>query len=154
MRARIRTGMFVVLAILVSAGFSAASDAEVETTLAGWAAAYAAKDGDRSAGVYAPDARLWGTAARTQSVGRDAIRDYFNNGREGIASRTVTIGAHATRVYGDAAVVSGQYEFVVVRPDGTKAVRPARFSMTFARSGDRWLIVDHHSSVLPDPPKN
>ena len=51
--------------------------------------------------VYAADARLWGTAARTQSIGTAAIRDYFANGVDGIASRSVAIGSHATRVFGD-----------------------------------------------------
>lgn len=131
---------------------SLANEQDVEQALAGWASAYAAKDGSRSAAVYTTDARLWGTAARTQSVGTNAIRDYFANGTDGIASRAVAIGAHATRVFGDVAVVSGQYEFTVTRRDGGSAVRPARFSMTFVKRDGRWLIADHHSSVMPEAP--
>jgi uncharacterized protein (TIGR02246 family) len=120
--------------------------------LTAWARAYATLDGEQSAAVYAPDARLWGTVSRTQTVGRDAIRDYFNNGRQNLRSRTVTIGDHAIQLFGSAAVASGHYEFQNTRADGTSVVRAARFSMTIVNQSGRWLIANHHSSTLPDAP--
>jgi uncharacterized protein (TIGR02246 family) len=138
--------------VVVLAAAPAAAQSSPEEALAAWAAAYAALDGEKSAAVYAPDARLWGTSSRTQTVGRDAIRDYFNAGRQNLASRFVTLGEHATQAFGATAVVSGHYAFSNTRPGGAPAVRPARFSMTMINQDGRWLIANHHSSVLPDAP--
>jgi hypothetical protein len=30
---------------------------------------------------------------------------------------------------------------------------PARYSFTYINNGERWLIVDHHSSAMPAAPK-
>jgi hypothetical protein len=51
-------------------------------------------------------------------------------------------------VYGNAAVNTGYYTFSYVKDGETKSL-PARYSFTY----DRWMIVDHHSSAIPSPPK-
>ena len=63
----------------------------------------------------------------------------------------MTIDAQHERVYGDIAIVSGAYTFSDVRDGVATNVRPARFTFVFRRDGDRWLIVDHHSSRVPEP---
>jgi hypothetical protein len=37
--------------------------------------------------------------------------------------------------------------------DGERITLPARYSFTFIKSGDAWVIVDHHSSAMPPPLK-
>ena len=54
------------------------------------------------------------------------------------------------RVYGDTAIVSGAYTFSDVRDGVAGNIRPTRFTFVFRRDGDRWLIVDHHSSRVPE----
>lgn len=126
---------------------------EVEAALQDWAAAYAARDGERSAALYAPDARLWGTASRRQTIGRPGIAQYFVVTGRGMRSRSAEFGEHATRVFGDVAVSSGRYDFHRIREDGAPFDTAARFSMVLLRQPDgRWLIVDHHSSPLPPAP--
>jgi hypothetical protein len=44
-------------------------------------------------------------------------------------------GDQLIRVYGNAAVNSGSYTF------------------SWVKDSERWLIVDHHSSGMPAPPK-
>jgi hypothetical protein len=55
-------------------------------------------------------------------------------------------------VYGNTAVNTGYYTFSYVNDGETKSL-PARYSLTYVKNGERWLIVDHHSSALPSPPR-
>jgi hypothetical protein len=55
-------------------------------------------------------------------------------------------------VYGDAAVNTGYYTFSYSK-DGEVKTLPARYSFTYIKSVERWLIVDHHSSAMPAAPK-
>jgi hypothetical protein len=88
-----------------------------------------------------------------QIVGREAVRTYYFRTGEGMRSRSVEWGEQAVRAYGSAAVVSGRNDFYRVRANGEPGSGAARFSMTLVRQADgNWLIVDHHSSPLPEPP--
>jgi len=33
--------------------------------------------------------------------------------------------------------------------NGESKTFPARYSFTYVKNGDRWMIVDHHSSAMP-----
>jgi hypothetical protein len=55
-------------------------------------------------------------------------------------------------VYGEMAINTGSYTFSNVR-DGQPVTRPARFSFTYRQRDGRWMIVDHHSSDVPSPPR-
>ena len=37
--------------------------------------------------------------------------------------------------------------------DGETKTLPARYSFTFVKDGGNWMIVDHHSSAMPAPPR-
>src|SRR6266568_433501 len=37
--------------------------------------------------------------------------------------------------------------------DGETKTLPARYSFTFVKEGENWMIVDHHSSAMPAPPR-
>jgi uncharacterized protein (TIGR02246 family) len=54
-----------------------------------------------------------------------------------------------TRVYGDWAINTGLYTFTFNTPDGADAVVPARFTYVYRKVDGQWLIVDHHSSLVP-----
>ena len=119
--------------------------------LQAWADAYATNEGPRAGALYTEDARLWGSVSRQQTIGREAIVNYFGRVRPGATAISVRFGEHAVREVGSGfAVASGHYTFVRRQPDGSEQVEPSRFSMAMARAGDgTWRIVDHHSSRLP-----
>lgn len=50
------------------------------------------------------------------------------------------------RVFGDLAINSGLYTFTFA--DGSTVA--ARFTFVYRRSGDRWQIIEHHSSRMPE----
>jgi hypothetical protein len=83
--------------------------------------------------------------------GNDAIRSYFvrvstNSGT------TLTMGDRRVIVVNpDTVLVTGFYEFTF-RRNGQPVPTPSRFSMLLVRRNGAWLILHHHSSVLPTPP--
>jgi len=64
----------------------------------------------------------------------------------------VQFGDQLIRVYGNTAINTGYYTFNYVK-DGKPAAIPARYSFVYVKQGGKWLIVDHHSSAVPAPPK-
>lgn len=127
---------------------SAEPKEEVAAAVVAWASALGEDDPDKVLPLYGDDAVLWGTLSPALRADRAALRDYFVTAFKVL----VTFGEQKVRVYGGAAVNTGYYTFSYVKDGETKTL-PARYSFTYVKRGDRWLIVDHHSSAMPPPPK-
>ena len=98
-----------------------------------WVEAFNSRDPRRIVALYARDSSAQPPAHGTRPWTR------------------VAIDAQHERVYGDTAIVSGAYTFSDVRDGVATNMRPARFTFVFRRDGNGWLIVDHHSSRVPEP---
>lgn len=109
-----------------------------------WNAALQIGDPGRVAEMYAADAILLPTISNKVRHDHEEIRDYFElflaKGPKGV------IDEANVRVFGDLAINSGLYTFSFA--DGS--VVAARFTFVYRRSGDQWLIVEHHSSRMPE----
>jgi uncharacterized protein (TIGR02246 family) len=114
-----------------------------------WVAAFNSRDPKRIVALYAPDAVLWGTTAKTIATTPESIWAYFKD--SGQRPTVVTINSLHERFYGDIAIADGAYTFSDPRESITTNDRPARYTFVFRRVGGRWLIVDHHSSRVPQP---
>jgi uncharacterized protein (TIGR02246 family) len=125
---------------------------EVIEVTQSWAQALGEDDPDKVLPLYADDAVLWGTLSPTVRADRAAIRDYFVTAFRVLPGLKVALGDQLIRVYGNTAVNTGYYTFSYIKDGETKSL-PARYSFTYVKSGDHWLIVDHHSSAMPPPPK-
>lgn len=116
-----------------------------------WATAFSAGDSAAVVGCYAPDATLLATGSPVLMQGSDAIRAYFTRILNSTSSvkiserHLVPLGKHAELVF-------GFYEFTF-HVNGQPVPTPARFSMVVVERDGAWLIVHHHSSVLPKPPQ-
>jgi uncharacterized protein (TIGR02246 family) len=149
------TGAALALSIIL---FSFASNAlvspkdEVAEATQTWAQALGEDDPDKVLPLYAEDAVLWGTLSPTVRADRAALRDYFVTAFRVLPGLKVAFGDQLIRVYGNTAVNTGYYTFSYIKDGETKSL-PARYSFTFVKNGERWLIVDHHSSAMPPPPK-
>lgn len=126
-----------------------APSADVTAATAAWVESFNSRDPKRIVAHYAPDAVFWGTTAKAIATTPEAIRAYFKDAGQRPYTR-VAIDAQHPRVYGPIAIVSGSYTFSDVRDGVTTNVRPSRFTFVFRRDGDRWLIVEHHSSRVPE----
>jgi uncharacterized protein (TIGR02246 family) len=125
---------------------------EVAEATQTWARALGEDDPDKILPLYADDAVLWGTVSPILRSDRAALRDYFVTAFKVLPGLKVGFGDQLIRVYGNTAVNTGYYTFSYVK-DGEARTLPARYSFTFVKNGERWLIVDHHSSAMPPPPK-
>jgi uncharacterized protein (TIGR02246 family) len=141
----------IVLPFLVSVA-SAGPKEDVAAATLKWAQALGEDDPDKVLPLYSDDAVLWGTLSPTVRADRAALRDYFVAAFKVLPSLKVAFGDQVIRVYNDTAVNTGYYTFSFVKDGETKSL-PARYSFTYVKRGDDWLIVDHHSSAMPSAPK-
>jgi uncharacterized protein (TIGR02246 family) len=102
--------------------------------------------------LYGEDGVLWGTLSSKRRDDPAAIRDYFVAAYKALPGLAVTFEDPYIRVYGDTAVNTGYYTFSFEK-DGQAQTLPARYSFTLVNRDGSWLIVDHHSSAMPPPPK-
>ena len=136
------------------AQFDPDAQADVTEALHRWASAFNAADLDAIAALYDPHAVLWGTLATALIDSPAGISRYFQRVFAALPPPQVVLGEGLLRVLGDAAIHSGGYVLSVGLPGGELRSLAARFSFTYRR-GDadgRWLIVDHHSSLMPGLP--
>lgn len=129
---------------------SAGPKEDVAAATMKWAQTFGQNDPDKVVPLYATDGVLWGTISPTVRADRAAVRDYFVTAFKGLPGLKVTFGEQLIRVYGGTAVNTGYYTFSYNK-DGEAKTLPARYSFTFVKEGENWIIVDHHSSAIPAP---
>jgi uncharacterized protein (TIGR02246 family) len=148
-----RTVMLLSAAMLVALAAPARAQPAAQApsdALQAWVEAFNSRDPKRIVALYAPTAVFWGTTAKTIATTPEQVWAYFKDAGQRPSTR-VTIGSSHVRVFGDTAVVSGAYTFADVTDGVPTNIRPARYSIVFQRVDGAWLIVDHHSSRVPEP---
>lgn len=121
---------------------------DVAAATRAWADAVSRCEPDRIAALYDRGAVLWGTTSSVIISTPDGIRRYFDQVCASPAKLKVTVQEEHIRVHEETAINSGTYSFALQR-DGKTSTLPARFSFTYRKSVDQWLITDHHSSLMP-----
>ena len=125
---------------------------EVAATTAKWAELFTDDNPDTILVLYDKDAVLWGTLSPKRRDDPEAVRDYFVKAYVALPEHKVSFGDQLIRVYGNIAINTGYYTFTYVK-DGEAKSLPSRYSIVYVKKGKKWLIVDHHSSAMPAPPK-
>jgi uncharacterized protein (TIGR02246 family) len=144
-------GLSVILLSLAPVA-SAGPKEDVGAATSAWGRALGEDDPDKVLPFYADDAVLWGTLSPTVRADRAALRDYFVTAFKVLPGLKVAFGDQLIRAYSGTAVNTGYYTFSYVKDGETKSL-PARYSFTLVKNGERWLIVDHHSSAMPPSPR-
>ncbi len=137
---------------LIATDASAGPKEDVAAATMKWGETLGQNDPDKVVALYATDAVLWGTLSPTVRADRAALRDYFVTAFKVLPNLKVTFGEQFIRVYGTTAINTGYYTFSFVK-DGEPKTLPARYSFTLVKDGQNWMIVDHHSSTMPPPPR-
>ena len=153
-RLQTSTGLSVVGCVLLVITSLAAAEPKdgVGAATMKWAQTLGENDPDKVVALYATDGVLWGTLSPSVRADRAALRDYFVTAFRVLPNLKVSFGQQLIRVYGQTAVNTGYYTFSYLKDGETKTL-PARYSFTFVKNGENWIIVDHHSSAMPAPPR-
>ena len=115
-----------------------------------WNAALQSGQVEEVAKLYAPDAILLPTVSNKVRRNHAEIKDYFEQFLE--FKPVGKINEQHIRIYGPLAINSGIYTFTLTK-HGKKTDVQARYTFVYRKDGDRWLIVDHHSSAMPEVSK-
>ncbi len=123
-----------------------ASEAEIAALFDRWNASLATGNPDNVVANYAVDAILLPTVSNKVRHNHAEIRDYFVHFLEKkphgvILERNIRFPANHV------AIDSGTYAF-----DTTSGRVPARYTFVYRKTGKEWLIVEHHSSAMPEKP--
>ncbi|MFE9602639.1 SgcJ/EcaC family oxidoreductase [Streptomyces hokutonensis] len=116
----------------------------------GWNAALQTGDPKKVADRYAPDAVLLPTVSNKIRTDRAEIVDYFEHflPNKPVGKKIETI---VNVLDSNSAIDTGIYEFTLTAPDtGAKRVVEARYTYEYEKRGGKWLIVNHHSSAMPE----
>lgn len=100
--------------------------------------------------LYAPGAVLLATySAAPLHNTNGGLDDYFTKltSHPNMECRTVKL---MTTMNGKTAINSGMYEFSFTKPNGKEKVIDARFNFVYACRSGHWMIINHHSSVVPN----
>ena len=125
--------------------------AQVAAATTEWITTFNTRDPVRISALYARDAILWGTVSKTIRTTPEEILEYFEESSAKRPNLRMFLGEYHVRLYGDIATNSGYY--TSRNPvDGQEVVIPMRFTFTYRREGDRWMIVNHHSSRFAAAP--
>lgn len=142
------------LAVTTPARAQQADEATVQAVEAAtkeWIATFNTRDPARITALYAPDAILWGTVSKTIRTSQEEIFEYFTESATKRPKLQMELGEHIVRLFGDVATTSGYYQSR--NPvDGKEVVIPMRFTFMYRKDGERWMIVNHHSSRFAATP--
>jgi len=113
-----------------------------------WNAALATGNPEKVADLYAPGAVLLPTLSPQIRTTRAGIVDYFAHLLPSKPQAVITQEI-ITVLDRDDAINTGLYTFTLTQ-NGVQQQVPARYTFVYQRIDGAWLIVNHHSSVLPE----
>ena len=119
---------------------------EISDQFVMWNKALQTGDPDKVVACYDIDAILLPTVSAKVRQSHDEIRDYFVHFLSKKPSGRIT--EQNIRIYDNIATNSGLYTFSLTE-DGVQTDVAARFTFIYRKYEDGWLIIEHHSSILP-----
>lgn len=116
-----------------------------------WNDALRTGDPQKVADLYAKDAVLLPTVSDNVRSDRAEIVDYFEHFLRNKPVGTKT-ESHVNILDRTTVIDAGTYEFALTDPaTGQKSTVKARYTYAYEKQPDgRWLIVNHHSSKMPE----
>ncbi|MFE7094122.1 SgcJ/EcaC family oxidoreductase [Streptomyces erythrochromogenes] len=115
-----------------------------------WNKALQTGDARKVADLYARDAVLLPTVSNEIRTDRAEIVDYFEH-----FLRSKPVGTKVESIVnvldGNSAIDTGVYAFALTDPKtGAQSTVRARYTYEYEKRDGKWLIVNHHSSKMPE----
>ncbi|PUB23563.1 uncharacterized protein (TIGR02246 family) [Promicromonospora sp. AC04] len=134
--------------VQVAAHGALPTEAEISALFDRWNTLVEAGDPEALADIYAPDAVLLPTLSPEVRTDRAGIVDYFEDflAKNPSGERTLSVIDVLDK---NTAIDTGLYTFTFTAADGTKTYADARYTFVYEKRGGEWLIINHHSSLLP-----
>lgn len=159
-RTKVLTGGVAAIAVvggLFAAGSAGASplkkepsEQEISALFDGWNNALQTGDPQTVADLYADDSVLLPTLSNEVRADRASRVDYFEHFLQNRPFGT-KIESHINVLDEDSALDAGLYRFDLTdQKTGEKSSVVARYTYEYEKRGGKWLIVNHHSSLLPE----
>lgn len=130
-------------------------EVEIRRLIAAWSAALEAKDVDALTADYLSDSVLYDAIPPYKVVGRDAIREVWNNCLpyfpEKFKSEHRDITIH---VFGDIALMHCLHHFVPIPADHPSGQTWLRVTVGYRRIDGKWKVVHEHISAPFNPMNN
>ncbi|MBW2406544.1 MAG: SgcJ/EcaC family oxidoreductase [Deltaproteobacteria bacterium] len=120
---------------------------EIQNLFVIWNDALQTGNPDNVVACYAEDAILLPTVSAKVRHNHDEIRDYFVHFLSKKPHGRIT--EQNIRIYDKMAINSGLYTFSLAKDGGHTDVA-ARFTFVYRKYDNEWLIIEHHSSILPE----
>ena len=120
------------------------SDSHIAALFEEWNTALQTGEPKNVTALYESNAILLPTISNQVRHNHEEIEDYFIHFLA--KSPNGVINESNIRTFGNIAINSGIYTFTF--SDGNSV--QARFTYVYRWNGQRWLIVEHHSSALPE----
>ena len=105
---------------------------------------------DAYVAAYADNAVFQSSLTAFRIEGKEAIRTYFTELFQLYPKRRVLPRQPTVRAYNDDLVIQNGYSVLyLTNQNGQVSTYHTRSSVTWAKTGGRWQIVDQHTSRLP-----
>lgn len=118
-----------------------------EDLFARWNDALKTLDPERVARCYAEDGILLPTVSNIPRTNHAEIADYFKHFLE--KKPVGTVNQRNVRFGCNKITDAGIYTFRLTDKDGKVSDVPARYTFVYENRDGEWLIIHHHSSVMP-----
>lgn len=118
---------------------------EIESLFLVWNKALESGDPDQVVRLYATNAILLPTLSNKPRTSHAEIRDYFARTFMPLGPSGKIVKSYV-RVMCDIAICSGIFVFTF----SDLSVVQVRNSFIYGWSGEEWLIIEHHSSLMPE----
>ncbi|MFZ4541387.1 MAG: SgcJ/EcaC family oxidoreductase [Rickettsiales bacterium] len=129
---------------------ASAEEAEVNAAFSNWRKALSSGKAENVVKLYDKDAILLATLAAKPLTTQEQRTEYFTKLTAKTKLSATVDEEHVKLLDEDNAVVSGLYTFRFEEA-GKNIEIPARYSFVYEKENGQWMIVEHHSSKVPQP---